>query len=208
MLKINLNSLVKPKVFWPVILILLILCATFYLQKEKEKLLRIVKETELMRTVEAKRVVENKLTEAEKQIAARDEQIKLALDKLEREVTGRKEIEAQLVTLTKEKQDLEAKFETIAAKLPQNIELEKIVIKTTQGISGKVLSFDKEHTFLIIDLGSEHNLKLGDVLSIYRDDKFIGKAQVEKIEGKTSAAVVLSPWRNVEYKESDMVKKL
>ena len=144
MVKINLNTLVKPKVFWPTIIILLVLCFTFYAQKEKEKSIRIAKETELLRTVEAKKVVESKLTEADKQIAARDEQIKLTLDKFEKEVTARKDLEAQLVTVVKEKQDLAMEIEELAAKLPKNIELEKIVIKTSTGLKGKILSYDKD----------------------------------------------------------------
>jgi len=208
MAKINLNALVKPKIFWPSVIILLALCLTFYAQKEKEKSIRIAKETELLRTVEAKKVVENKLTEAQETIAARDEQIKLTLNKLEKEATAKKDLEAQLVTVIKEKQDLASQIEELAAKLPKNIELEKIVIKTSSGLKGKILSYDKENTFVVTDLGNQNNLKLGDILSVYRDDVFIGRVQIEKFEGTSSAAVVLSPWKNVEFKENDVVKKL
>ena len=208
MLKEKLQSLVKPKIFWPSIIILLAICITLYAQKEKEKSIRIAKETELLRTIEAKKVVENKLTESEKQIAARDEQIKLTLDKLEKEIAARKEIEAQLVTVVKEKQDLALQIEELAAKMPKNIELEKIVIKTSTGLKGKILSYDKDNNFVVTDLGSQNNLKLGDILSVYRNDVFIGRVQIEKFEGTSSAAVVLSPWKNVEFKENDVVKKL
>ena len=206
--KVNLNALVRPKIFWPTMTILLTLCVTFYMQKEKEKTVRITKETELLRTIEAKRAVENNLEQAKKEITTRDEEIKLALDKLEKEIATRKEVEAQLVTVTKEKQDLTTQIEELAAKLPKNIELEKIVVKPASGLKGKILSYDREQAFVVIDLGSQNNLQLGEVLSIYRDDEFIGKVQVEKIEETTSAAVVLSPWKNVEYKENDVVKEL
>ncbi|MFA4889621.1 MAG: hypothetical protein WC628_08640 [Candidatus Omnitrophota bacterium] len=206
--KINLSSLVKPKIFWPSIIILLAVCITLYAQKEREKSIRIAKETELLGIIEAKKVVENKLAESEKQIAARDEQIKLTLDKLEKEVTARIDLEAQLVTVVKEKQDLAMQIEELAAKLPKNIELEKIVIKASPGLKGKILSYDKENSFVVTDLGSQNNIKLGDTLSVYRDDVFIGRVQIEKLEGTTSAAVVLTPWKNVEFKENDVVKKL
>ena len=208
MAKINLNTLVKPKVFWPSIIILLVICFTLYAQKEKEKSLRIAKESELQQTVEAKKVVENNLVDAKKEIVAKDEQIKLSLDKLEKEITARKEAETQLLSVTKEKQVLEARVKELTAALPKQIELEKIVIKTTHELIGKVLAFDKEHAFVVVDLGSGNNLKLGDILSAYRNDKFIGKVQVEKVDEKTAAAAILSPWKNVEFKESDVVKKL
>lgn len=206
--KISLNALVRPKIFWPAMAILLTLCVTFYMQKEKEKSIRIAKETELLRTVEAKKVVENNLVDAKKEIIAKDEQIKLTLDKLEKEITSRKEAETQLLAVTKEKQALEEKVEKLTAVLPKNIELEKIVIKSSYELAGKVLAIDKEHGFVVTDLGNENNLKLGDILSVYRNDVFIGRVRIEKFEGTSSAAVVLSPWKNVEFKENDVVKKL
>jgi len=188
--KVNLNALVRPKIFWPSIIILLIVCFSLYILKEKEKSLRVAKELELQQTVEEKKVVENNLVDAKK------------------EITARKEAETQLLSVTKEKQVLEARVKELTAALPKQIELEKIVIKTTHELIGKVLAFDKEHAFVVVDLGSGNNLKLGDILSVYRNDKFIGKVQVEKVDEKTAAAAILSPWKNVEFKESDMVKKL
>ena len=188
--------------------ILLTLCVIFYAQKEKEKSIRITKETELLRTIEAKKVADNKLDLAQKEIVARDEQIKLTLDKLGKEVTARIDLEAQLVTVIKEKQDLATQIEELAVKLSKNIELEKIVIKTSSGLKGKILSYNKDNNFVVTDLGSQNNLKLGDILSVYRNDAFIGRVQIEKFEGTSSAAVVLSPWKNVEFKENDVVKKI
>ena len=204
----KLQSLARPKVFWSSIIILLILSTALYMLKEKEKSLRIYTEKELSKTIEAKKVVENNLTVAKKEISAKDEQISLTLNKLEREVTARRDVEAQLVLVTKEKIGLEAKVEELTAALPKNIELEKIVVKSTQELTGKVLSLDREHGFIVVDLGNDNNLKLGDVLSVYRDNQFIGKVQVEKIEEKSSAAVILSDWQNTEFKENDTVKRL
>ncbi len=206
--KVDLNALVRPKIFWPSIIILLIACLSLYILKEKEKSLRIGKELELQQTVAAKKVVENNLADAKKEIISRDEQVKFTLDKMEKEITARKEAEAQLLSVTKEKQALEAKVEELTAALPKNIELEKIVIKTTHELIGKILAFDKEHAFVVVDLGSGNNLKLGDILSVYRNDKFIGKVKVEKVEEKSSAAAILNPWKNMEFKENDVVKKL
>jgi hypothetical protein len=154
--------------------------------------------------------VENKLTEAEKQITARDEEIKLALDQIEKEIAARKDLEVQLVTVVQEKQNLTAQVEELTAKLsqPNPIELEGIVIKTSPELKGRILSYDREHTFVAVDLGSQSNLKLGDVLSVYRDDLFIGKVQIEKLQETTCAAVILHPWKIVEFKENDVVTKL
>lgn len=214
-LKVRLQSMVKPKVFWPSVIILLALCITLYTFKEKEKSLRIATQVQLSKTITEKKVVENNLVEAkeeivvkDKEIATRDEQIKLILDKLEKETIARKEAEVQLIVVIKEKTAMEEQVAGLAAALPKTIELENIVVKAIRELTGRVLSFDKENTFVVIDLGSRDDLKLGDILSVYRDDKFIGKVQVEKVREETSAAAILTPWRNVEYKESDEVRKL
>jgi len=207
MLKDKLQSIVKPKVFWSSITILVVLCVCLYVLKEKEKSSRIYTEKELSRTIEVKKVVENNLAEAKKQIVSRDEQIKLTLDKLEKEITARKDTEAKLLAVIKGKKVLEEKIAEIAARSP-NIELEKIVIKTGSKLTGKVLALDKEHNFVVIDLGSESNLELGDILSVYRNEQFIAKVQIEKIEEKTSATVILPEWQNAEIKENDVVKRI
>ena len=126
-LKAELQSIVKHKVFWSSITILVVLCVCLYILQEKEKSLRIYTEKELSRTIEAKKVVENSLVEAKKQIATRDEQINLTLDRLEKAITARKDAEDKLLAAINEKKVLEEKIAGIAARSP-NIELEKIVV--------------------------------------------------------------------------------
>ncbi|MFH1691797.1 MAG: hypothetical protein ABIC68_04425 [Candidatus Omnitrophota bacterium] len=209
--KVNLNALVRPKFFWLSIIILSLISLSFCILMEKEKSLRMVKETELTRMVEAKKIVEKNLTEARKEIVSKDEQIKLVLDKLEKETTARKEMEVELVSVVKEKKNLEAQIEEAIAKLPQdskNIELEKIIIKPMTELRGEITVYNKDQAFVLIDLGEGNDLKLGDILSVYHDDVFIGKLQVEKIEENSSAAVILDPWKSVEFKEGDAVKRI
>lgn len=127
MLKAKLQSIVQPKVFWSSITILVILCVCLYVLKEKEKSSRIYTEKELSRTIEVKKIVENNLVEAKKEIVSRDEQIKLTLDKLEKETTARKDVEDKLLVVTKEKEVLEGKIKEMAAQSP-SVDLQKIVV--------------------------------------------------------------------------------
>ena len=121
-LKVKLESIVKPKVFWSSITILIALCVCLYILQDKEKSLRIYTEKELSRTIEAKKVVENSLQEAKKKIAERDEQINLTLDRLEKAITARKDTEANLLAAINEKKVLEEKIAGIAARSPNNEE--------------------------------------------------------------------------------------
>ncbi len=223
------KSLVKSKFFWTGITVLLLITSiSFYALKEKEKALRIYTQEELTKTVEKKNIVENKLAKTikakqivqeelanekerslalEKEVEEKGYQIRLALEKLEKEITKRHETEAQLVIAMKEKRALEAKVRQ-SAKKPKIFELEKIVIKPTPTLTGKVLVVNNEYAFVIIDLGKGNNLNLGDILSIYRGDKFIGRVQIEDIEEDISAATILPEWQDRKFKEDDEIRML
>ena len=227
MLKIDLRALNKPKIIYAALVVLLIASISFYFLKEKEKKLRIATQDQLTQTIEEKKSVENKLTETvkvkeqvegeltsekeksstlKKELEDKEQQIKTTLDRLEREITARKKAEAQLMITLKEKENLEAKVRNL--KETPNIELEKIVIKHGSVVTGKITMVNKEYAFVVVNLGSQHNIKAGDTLSVYRNDEFIGKVQIERAEGKMSAAAVLPDWQNVEFKENDIVKTI
>lgn len=228
MLKINLKSKVSPKVFWPSIIILLIISTFFFILKEKEKTLRIYTQKQLHKTNEEKEIIENKLVgtakikEAverklvvekektlvlEKEIKEKEQQISLTLEKLEKEIAARRQAEGQLMIVMKEKQFLEAKVKKFGQR-PKTIELEKIVVKPASTLVGKILIINKEHSFVVVDVGSVDNLRLGAVLSVYRNGEFIGKVQVERMEERMSAAAILPEWQDIEFKENDMVEKI
>ena len=223
MLKIDLKYLNKPKIIYAALVVLLIASITFYFLKEKEKKLRIATQDQLTQTIEEKKSVENKLTEIvlvkeqvegelvsekeksstlQKELDDKEQHIKTTLDRLEREIMARKKVEAQLMIALKEKENLEAKVRN------PTIELERIVIKPGSVTTGKVIMVNKDYAFVVVNLGSTHNIKVGDILSVYRNDEFIGKVQIERAEEKMSAASILSDWQNVEFKENDVVKTI
>ena len=227
MLKIDLKSLNKPKIIYAALVVLLIASISFYVIKEKERKLRIYTQQQLTQTVEEKKKVENKLTETvkakeqvegelasekeksltlKKELDDKEQQIKITLDRLEREITARKKAEAQLMITLKEKENLETKVRNL--KEAPTVELEKIVIKPGSVTTGKITMVNKEYAFIVVNLGSQHNIKVGDILSVYRNDEFIGKVQIERAEEKMSAASILPDWQNVEFKENDVVKTI
>lgn len=193
---------------------LLIACISLYIFKEEEKKLRIYAEGELNQVIERKKIIEdNLITTAkakdgiEKELNKKSRQVRLTLNILKREITTRRQAEARLVTAIMGKEILEERIKQFK-ETPRTVELEKIVIKPASELVGKILVVNKEYAFIALDLGSRDNLKLGEVLSIYRNDEFIGRVQLERVEEKISAAAILPEWKNVEFKENDMVKKL
>lgn len=91
---------------------------------------------------------------------------------------------------------------------PKGVELKKIVVKLTPPLEGKVLDINKEHNFVIIDLGEKDNIKKGDVFGIYRKDQLIAKAVAENIYNDMSSIVVLDEWLDVPILNGDTVKLL
>ena len=223
------KSLVESKFFRSALIVLLLITSiTYYILNKKEKTLRIYTQEELSKTIVKKRFIENKLEDTiiakktvqkelntekrkrfalETEIEEKEEQIRLSLSRLQKEIVARRETEAQLVITMKEKGILEAKISKLTKKTGA-FELERIVVKTTPILVGRVLMVNREYDFIVADLGRGDNVKLGDVLSVYRNEKFIARVQVERLEENICVAAVLPGWQNVEFNESDEVREV
>lgn len=221
------TSIVKSKFLWRSIgVVLLITSASFFMLKERN--LRIYTQRQLARTVEAGRLVENQLIKTakakrlvegelaveiertlalEKEIKEKERQMKLALDRLEKEINARRQAETQLVMAVKEKRILKERLSKLV-RSSGAINLDKIVVKPVPAVTGKVLVVNKEYAFVVVNLGKGSNVNIGDILSVYRDDDFIGRVEIEKVEEKISAATILPDWETVEFEEDDEVRKI
>jgi archaellum component FlaG (FlaF/FlaG flagellin family) len=58
-------------------------------------------------------------------------------------------------------------------------------------MEGKVLVVSKEYNFIVTDMGSDDQIVLGDMLTVFRDGKYVGEAQIEKIYDTMSASTIL-----------------
>ena len=213
MKKINLKLIVKSKLFWrSVIIILLITSTVFYILQARESALRISMQNALSKAVEEKRVLGSKLLETisglDKELKARERQIRVTLDRLEEEITTRRNIEARLLMSLEENRILKSRV-IRHVRSPKTIELERIVIvNVAAAFEGKILAVNKEYSFVVVDLGRADDIRLGDILSVYRDDNFVGSVKVEKVEDNVCTASILPSWKNEEFKEDDEVKKI
>jgi len=226
-MKVSLQSLNKPKVIYPTLFALLITSVYLYTLKEGEKTLRLNTQKQLADTTQKKIAVEAKLTETtqvkeriekeldsgkekicllEKQLEDKSRQMQLAMDRIAIETAAKTMLNKKLTLAMKEKDILEEKLNRFNfASKP--VELEKIVIKqVSDTLVGKVIKVDKKYAFVVLDLGNRDNLKVVDILSVYRSNKFIGKVRVERLEDDRSAASILPEWQNVQFREGDRVK--
>lgn len=137
-----------------------------------------------------------------------------------------KNLEAQLKRLKSEKvqletkiQDLEAQVQAGQAKTEQpsstqegGVELGKIVVSPEEktfpsGLEGKVLVINKDYNFAVINLGSKDGIAVGNVFSIYHNNKYIGDAKVEKVHDSMSAIGFASLEMKDKVSEGDKVVK-
>lgn len=165
--------------------------------------------------------LEEQIKEKEKQTQAaldqleeKEKMIKDTLAKFEEESKRSAKLEEELqakgtklTLLVKENKALRERLRTKHSLSIPAIELEKIVVSSNPSSvkEGRVTLVNKEYNFVVIDLG-EPDVKIGDIVSIFRDGQLIAKAEVEKIKEKISAARPLPEYKDVEIKESDIVR--
>lgn len=210
----KLISQVEPEFLVTTIIVSLLITSTlFYIFKEQERSLRIFTRERLAETIEEKYKAEERLRgtvivkkKLEEELEQKNRLINLALNKLEEEISARRKAEAQLLTALKEIRNSEERLQDITQK-PGIIELEQIVVTSQPLLSGEISSVNEEYRFILVNLGRADGLSIGDILSVYRNGKFIGKAEVERLEERTAACAILPAWEKQEFKEKDLVKR-
>lgn len=66
------------------------------------------------------------------------------------------------------------------------------------GISGKVVSINEENNFIIVDVGENSGVRIGDKLSVYRDSKYLASLEVIQVRKDISAADIKDQWTKIE----------
>lgn len=146
----------------------------------------------------------------------------------QKEVEG---IQAQLKDIESKKAQLEEKVKELEEQSSQGIELGKIVVgpeataspakQTTPStktkeekpkkaalkadLEGQLLVINKEYNFVVISLGSEDGVALGDVFSVYHKNTYIGDVKIEKIHDSMAAAGFLTSDIKDKVNEGDKV---
>jgi DNA repair exonuclease SbcCD ATPase subunit len=105
----------------------------------------------------------------------------------------------------KEKSELEEKLKSYIQK-EQGVQLGKIVVRVANPAEGKIVEVSKEYNFSVVDMGEKDNIKSGDLLEIYRNNKLIAKALVENVYDDMSSIIVFDQWKDVDIYIGDTVK--
>ena len=91
--------------------------------------------------------------------------------------------------------------------VPSAVQLERIVVSKAGAptLQGRVVSVHQDWDFVIIDLGWDA-VKIGDTVSIFRNEELLAKARVERVQEGVSAASVLPEWDIAKVRASDRVQ--
>ena len=90
------------------------------------------------------------------------------------------------------------------APAQNKMELEKIVI-SEQSDQGRILSVDRESEFVICNLGAAKGIRLGDFLSVYRNDQYLGDLKISRVQDEMSAADFVPPLSSRNVRKNDIV---
>lgn len=93
----------------------------------------------------------------------------------------------------------------VSSQNQNKMELDKIVVGQQEGTKGRILSVDRETEFVICSLGSNQGVKSGDVLSVYRGDKYVGDVKVSRVQDEMCAADFIPPFSSHKVRKNDIV---
>jgi myosin heavy subunit len=130
----------------------------------------------------------------------------------------------QLTDLEKAKNELESKVIELSSARP-TIELDKVIVGTeltipmagqadvlpvgTLGSSdGQVVVINREYDFIVMNLGKNQGLTVGQEFQIVRDNQVLGRVKVEKVYDELSAAAILPNSQKDSIREGDVVQAM
>lgn len=123
-------------------------------------------------------------------------------------------LETELGKIESAKTELETKVLELSQGQP-TVELEKVVVTdagttrapgASDGPQGQVVVVNREYDFVVMNLGKNQGLTLGQEFQVIRDDQVLGRVKVEKIYDELSAAAIVPPADKTAIREGDIVR--
>ncbi len=141
-------------------------------------------------------------------------QLEEATGRLNEESRNVKDLQVRLATIQRQMDQLQGELsETLksrdgsAAADGGPVKLERIIVSNDASPKGRVLSVNPSWNFVIVDLGWS-TVRIGDTVSIVRNDQVLAKAKVERVQEGVCAATILPDWAIAEIRVNDAVQVL
>jgi len=161
---------------------------------------------ERQRTQALSEAIAAKSAELEHAVGRRTEEAKMI-----RELQQRIRIqEQQMAQLQAELADALQMAQAASSATPSAaVELERIMVSSDAAstLQGRVISVHPEWNFVVIDLGWDA-VKIGDTVTIIRNEALMAKAKVERVQEGVSAAAIMPEWDAEKIRVNDRVRLL
>lgn len=142
------------------------------------------------------------------------------MDQVAKLKTDQDKLQKQLADLEQAKSNLEQKL--LAASKQSTVELDKVVVTdgeggttssgggpgavaSTGGLQGKIIVVNREYDFIVMNLGKNQGLNVGQEFQVVRGQQVLGRVRVEKLYDELSAAAILPESNKDAIKEGDVV---
>jgi predicted RNase H-like nuclease (RuvC/YqgF family) len=178
---------------------------------------RQVKET-LTKTIEDRQREIDRLNKDLSQIRTERSALAEQADTLKRQHDS---MQAQLTQLEQAKAELEAKVLELTGQ--PTVELDKVVVTGPESeaaigsaggpspvslLQGQVLVVNREYDFIVMNIGKNQGLQIGQEFQIVRGAEVLGRVKIEKIYDELSAAAILPESNKAAIREGDLVKPI
>ena len=168
---------------------------------------------------EEKTTKESLRSQLQVEINATEEKVAALQEKLDLTVNRNKEIEQRRQELEEQNSVYRKRLEELGSlpllDVPEagadssvtagDVDLQKIVVNSSEEKKGQVISIDKETNFVIVSLGEKDGVEKNDVLSVYRNKKYLGDLRVSRVLPEMSAADFVPPLKSSKVKKADQV---
>jgi len=148
-------------------------------------------------------------------VAEKNEQLDKAVARLAEEERAVRELHVRVATMQQRMDQLQGELAmTIQERKgpaksagASAVELQRIVVSSaeTPAPQGHVLAVHRDWNFVVVDLGWDA-VKIGDTISIFRDQALLAKAQVERVQEGLAAATILPQWQAADVQINDRVQ--
>ncbi len=95
---------------------------------------------------------------------------------------------------------------------PGTVQIDRVIVSDASDAggtnpAGRVISIHRDWDFVVISLGWD-TVRIGDVVSIFRNDQLQAKAKIERVQEGVCAATVLPDWKTETIQLNDLVRVL
>jgi len=173
------------------------------LVREKKDKRRIEEELKMLKNEHRMAIQRiNTLNEEKLNLEKKLQQVQSEKTDLERRL---KEANIALERKTLESEGSKERYASSENLPAQSVELPPIVVRSPEAevskesvtYKGKVLAVNREHNFIVIDLGEEQGVKIGDLFSVYRNEQKIANVEVIQTRKNVSACDIRQQSTNI-----------